>query len=107
MQEMEGNSKDFPYYSHMNEKIDQFFRPDGSLIKIPARSKKKEAVLNRIAANFSPGAKYPEREVNEIIAPIHADTAAIRRYMIDYGILERDSSSVYWLTENHLPLHGN
>jgi hypothetical protein len=91
----------------MNEKIDQFFRSNGSLIKIPARSKKKEAVLNRIAANFALGARYPESAVNEIIAPIHPDTAAIRRYLIDYGILERDSSSVYWLSENYLPLHGN
>ena len=81
----------------MNEKIDQFFRPDGSLIKIPARSKNKVAVLNRIAGNFAPDVKYPESSLNEIISPIHPDTAAIRRHMIEYGILERDSSSVYWL----------
>lgn len=87
----------------MSEKIDQFFRPDGSLIKIPARSKKKIAVLNRIAGNFAPGTKYPERTLNEILAPIHPDTASIRRYMIDFGILERDSSSVYWLSEYSPP----
>jgi hypothetical protein len=91
----------------MDVKIDQFFRSNGSLIKLPARSKKKEAVLNRIATNFAPGAKYPENAVNEIIASIHPDTAAIRRYLIEYGILERDSSSVYWLSESYLPLHGN
>ncbi|TRZ84571.1 MAG: DUF2087 domain-containing protein, partial [Streptomycetaceae bacterium] len=30
----------------------------------------------------------------------HPDTAAIRRHMIEYGILERDSESVYWVSVN-------
>jgi hypothetical protein len=42
--------------------------------------------------------KLHESERNAIIAKYHDDTAAIRRYMIEYGILERDSESVYWLT---------
>jgi len=77
--------------------IDQFFRPDGSLISIPAKSVKRIAVLQHIASDLSPGAKYPEKELNLIIAKYHDDTAAIRRYMIEYRILERDSESVYWL----------
>ena len=32
--------------------------------------------------------------LNTIIAKFHDDTAAIRRYMIEYGILERDTESV-------------
>ena len=39
------------------------------------------------------------KELNAIIANYHDDTAAIRRYMIEYGILERDSESVYRLSE--------
>jgi hypothetical protein len=41
--------------------------------------------------------KYPEKELNTIIAKYHDDTAAIRRHMIEYGILERDAESVYWV----------
>jgi hypothetical protein len=37
------------------------------------------------------------RELNAIIAKYHDDTAAIRRYMIEYGILERDAATVYWV----------
>ena len=37
--------------------------------------------------------------LNAIIATIHDDTAAIRRYMIEYGILERDGESVYWVSK--------
>jgi hypothetical protein len=49
--------------------------------------------------SFSPQTKYPEKELNLIIAKYHEDTAALRRYMIEYGILERDGESVYWLRE--------
>ncbi len=78
--------------------IDQFFRPDGTLIAIPVKSAKKIAVLHHIAGDLSPDTKYPEKELNLIIAKYHDDTAAIRRYMIEYGILDRDSESVYWLS---------
>jgi hypothetical protein len=42
--------------------------------------------------------KYPEKELNAIIAKYHDDSAAIRRHMIEYGILERDAESVYWVS---------
>ena len=74
----------------MSEQIDQFFRPDGTLISIPVKAAKKIAVLAHIAQELSPTTKYPEKELNLIIAKYHDDTAAIRRYMIEYGILERD-----------------
>ena len=80
--------------------IDQFFRPDGTLISIPVKQTKKLAVLHRIAGDLSPETKYPEKELNLIIAKYHDDTAAIRRYMIEFGILERDSESVYWVSDN-------
>jgi hypothetical protein len=81
----------------VSEQIDQFFHPDGTLISIPAKSVKRIAVLVRIASDLSPDTKYPEKDLNIIIAKYHDDTAAIRRYMIEYGILVRDSESVYWV----------
>jgi len=84
----------------MSEKIEQFFRPDGSLITIPVKTNKKLAVLHRIADSFSPGVMYPEKNLNEIIATFHPDTAALRRHMIEFGILQRDTSSVYWKADN-------
>ena len=82
----------------MSEQVDQFFRADGTLISIPTKSAKKIAVLNVIASKLSPDTKYPEKELNAIIANFHDDTAAIRRYMIEFGILERNTQSVYWLS---------
>jgi hypothetical protein len=83
------------------EKIEQFFREDGTLISIPAKSSKRLAVLYRIAGQFAAGTKYSERELNEIIARFHDDTAAIRRYMIENRIMERDRESVYWLADRN------
>ncbi len=78
----------------MSDQIDQFFRPDGTLISIPVKLPKKLAVLRHIA----PDTKYPEKQLNEIIAKFHPDTAALRRHMIEYGILERNGESVYWVS---------
>jgi hypothetical protein len=86
----------------MTEQIDQFFRPDGTLISIPVKLHKKLAVLRPIASKLSPDTKYLEKQLNEIIAKFHPDTAALRRYMIEYGILERDGESVYWLVKNEI-----
>jgi hypothetical protein len=83
----------------MTEQIDQFFNPDGTLIAIPVKSAKKIAVLRQIASELSSDTKYPEKQLNEIIAKFHPDTAALRRYMIEYGILKRDGESVYWVSD--------
>ena len=81
----------------MTEQIEQFFRADGTLVSIPVKSQKKIAVLRHIASELSPDTKYPEAQLNEIIAKFHPDTAALRRHMIEYGMLERDGESVYWV----------
>ena len=81
----------------MSEQIDQFFRPDGTLISIPVKRAKKIEVLQHIAAELSLVAKYPEKQLTVIIAKYPDDTAALRRHMIEYGILERNEESVYWV----------
>ena len=58
------------------------------------------AVLRHIASDLSPDTKYPAKQLNAIIAKYHDDTAAIRRHMIEYGILERDVESVYWVSKS-------
>ena len=77
--------------------IGQFFRADGTLTHIPARLEKKLAVLNHIAKDLSIDSKYPEKELNQIIAKYHPDTAAIRRHMVEFKILDRNQQSIYWL----------
>jgi len=75
-----------------------FTRRDGRLKEIPAQRKKREAILRRILAEFQPGKRYSEKQVNVIIRQFHEDTATLRRELIGYGWLKRESG-VYWRIE--------
>jgi hypothetical protein len=71
------------------------FVRDGRLVSIPAQRAKRLVVLAHLVRVFEPGVRYPEREVNALLAVWHADVAALRRYLVDEGLLTRDSG-VYW-----------
>lgn len=71
-----------------------FFDGD-RLTQIPARRKKREAILRFLAARFEPELRYPQREVNEVLARYHPDVAYLRRELVGTGLLER-SRGEYW-----------
>ena len=74
-----------------------FSLPDGKLKAFPAQRKKMEAVLRYILRAFEPGVQYSEKQVNEILGRYHADTATLRRELVDYGWLKRaGGGGVYW-----------
>lgn len=73
-----------------------FFR-QGRLVEIPAKESKRRVVLERIALEFEPGARYDEREVNAIVGRFHTDHASLRRYLVDEGFLARERGT-YWRT---------
>ena len=70
---------------------------NGRLREIPARASKRRIVLTRVALAFEPGVRYAERDVNAIVARFHTDHAALRRYLVDEGLLARDHGE-YWRT---------
>jgi len=72
-----------------------FTGPDGRLKSLPAQRKKLEAVLRYAVQRFEFDAHYNERQVNEILAELHEDTAAMRRGMIEMRLMERDHG-IYW-----------
>jgi hypothetical protein len=65
------------------------FLAEGRLKAIPAQEKKRNAILRYLAGRFEPERMYSEKEVNEIIRPVHDDVASLRRYMVDGGFLMR------------------
>lgn len=71
------------------------FVRDGRLVVIPARLGKRLVVLDWLAQDFEPGTHYSESMVNLIIGRHHADTAALRRYLVDHGFLDRHAGE-YW-----------
>ncbi|WP_270887355.1 DUF2087 domain-containing protein [Pedococcus sp. 5OH_020] len=72
-----------------------FVRPDGSLSAIPTRIRKRLVVLNLIAQRFEIGRTYEETEVNNTLRAFHDDVAALRRYLVEEGFLDR-RHGVYW-----------
>jgi hypothetical protein len=71
------------------------FVHDGRLTSIPAVRGKRLIVLDWLAQRFEPGCHYSEVAVNRVIESVHPDTAALRRYLVDEGILARDRGD-YW-----------
>ena len=83
--------------------IGDFTRPDGSLKEIPAQRKKLEAILRYVVKDFEAGKHYSEKQVNEILARFHADTATLRRELVGYGFMERGGGGrEYWRKENRI-----
>jgi hypothetical protein len=77
------------------QKVLRSFRRGERLEQIPASRKKREVVLRWLVQQFSFDERYTEREVNAILGRHHPDFAALRRYLVDEGFLQREHS-VYW-----------
>lgn len=77
--------------------LSDFLNVDGSLKTIPMQHKKKLAILRHILKDFEPGVCYPEKLVNELLRRYNEDTASLRRYLVDEGMLKRESG-IYWRT---------
>lgn len=67
----------------------------GRLAAIPARQAKRKRVLDWLAQEFEPGRVYPETAVNAALRHFHPDFAALRRYLVDEGFMER-RQGFYW-----------
>jgi hypothetical protein len=79
------------------QRILDTFMNAGRIVQIPRQNAKRRVLLDLLAQEFEPGVRYTEREVNDILARFHRDTAAWRRYLVDEEFMERDSSSgMYW-----------
>jgi hypothetical protein len=68
---------------------------DGRLSAIPATGRKRRMVLEYLASAFEPGRRYDESSVNAILRSWHEDVAALRRYLVEEGLLSREKGE-YW-----------
>ncbi len=78
------------------------FLGDGKVKSFPAKRSRRLELLNEIAQAFEPGVRYPEREVNRRLAIIHSDYAALRRYLVDEELLDREGGE-YWRIGGTVP----
>jgi hypothetical protein len=75
--------------------LGNFVSADGRLKEIPASRKKRRIILVWLLADFEPGRRYPEVEVNALIERHHEDCATLRRELIGYRMLAREHG-IYW-----------
>ncbi|MDQ0659067.1 DUF2087 domain-containing protein [Paenibacillus sp. W2I17] len=83
------------------EKVLNKYFPEGTggpLTTFHMQQKHKYIVLIEIAKRFETERKYSEKQVNELLKEVYDDYVEIRRYLVDYGLLEREpDGSQYWL----------
>lgn len=68
---------------------------DGRLVRIPTKRSQRLVVLDRVAQEFDVGVRYSERQVNGRLRRFHDDVAALRRYLVDEGFMDR-AAGEYW-----------
>ncbi len=80
-----------------------YLNTDGTLKQIPMDTKKLLVILNFVVDVFSFDATYTEKEVNTILRRFHVDTAALRRYLVDHGLMDRESDGTkYWRVKKEM-----
>lgn len=80
------------------EKVIKTYFKDGVMTLLPRKEKKKIILLSYIARKFKSNEKYTEGQVNEILKEVFHDYVTIRRYLIQYGFLDRKNDcSSYWV----------
>lgn len=80
--------------------IQKFFmeEPNGCLKRFPPKEKQRLIVLKEITKRIESERIYDEKELNEILKAIYDDYVMIRRYLIEYGFLDRKpDGGQYWL----------
>jgi hypothetical protein len=77
--------------------LKNYLNADGTLKQIPPMGNKLLIILNFIVDVFAFDTNYTEKEVNTILRRFHVDTAALRRYLVDYKFMARESDGTrYW-----------
>jgi predicted transcriptional regulator len=77
------------------QKVIQSFVEGDRLKGIPARLKKRQVILKWLVEKFEWDRRYQELEVNNILKEYHPDHAALRRYLVENKLMDRDGRE-YW-----------
>jgi len=76
-----------------------YFDQDGVIHQFPSKEKRKIVVLSVLAQKFDSQKNYSESAVNDILKQFIADYVTVRRYLIEYGFMQRTKDGkTYWLT---------
>lgn len=78
--------------------LDAFIDSQGKIKAFPSQEKKFQVLLRYVLKSFEPGVRYTEKQVNEILSRYNDDTASLRRGLIEYHLMDRETGgSAYWV----------
>ncbi|MBA9027093.1 DUF2087 domain-containing protein [Peribacillus huizhouensis] len=84
-----------------NKKILNKYFPEGikgPLKSFPPKEKQRLIVLRALTERFVDEHLYEEKEINQLLKDVYHDYVLLRRYLIEYGFLDRKADgSQYWL----------
>ncbi|MDW7658372.1 MAG: DUF2087 domain-containing protein [Bacillota bacterium] len=82
------------------DKIRLIYIKDGKVKALPSKEKKKIVIFQYVMEKFESGRIYSEKEVNQIIQEVIDDYVTVRRYLIEYGFMDRKKDgSEYWVKD--------
>jgi len=77
-----------------------FLDAEGRITQFPVAPSKMLILLRHTLESFELGRRYSEKEVNEIFSRFSVDTAALRRGMVENGLMAREGGGgEYWRLE--------
>jgi DNA-binding transcriptional ArsR family regulator len=77
------------------QKVLQTFVENGRIKELPSRYQKRLIVLNWLVDHFDWDVRYTEAEISERLKVFHPDYAALRRYLVETGLMQR-AKGLYW-----------
>jgi len=82
-----------------DEVLGRYFKNGELVIKnFPVKEKRKIIIMQKIMEAFETGKNYSEKEVNEILQRYYEDYVTVRRYLIQYGFMDRGKTGEsYWV----------
>ena len=86
-----------PHTDHDREtaKVLRAYFDGPRLTAMPRPGRKRQVVLEHLVMQFEPGVHYSEASVNMVLQAAHPDVAALRRYLVDAGLMDR-AHGEYW-----------
>lgn len=74
-----------------------FTDSEGRIKAFPTQQKKMRVLLEHVLQAFEPEGKFTEKEVNARLERFHADTATLRRFLIEENLMQREGGGgLYW-----------
>ena len=79
------------------EFVNKYFS-EGFLTTFPQKEKQRLVILREISNHLQVDYNYDEQELNQFLKGFYEDYVLIRRYLVEYGFLDRKSDgSSYWV----------